>query len=42
MAGKWDEISPTMRPTRIKVRPINSSTKKIGPVVLKRIVSCPN
>jgi hypothetical protein len=39
-AGKLDEISALMRPTRIKVRPINSKTHKFGPVVLVKNVSC--
>ena len=39
-AGIWDEISPTMRPTQIKVRPINSQTNIFGPVVLEGNVSC--
>ncbi|PIC64061.1 hypothetical protein CSV79_08360 [Sporosarcina sp. P13] len=36
--GNLDEISPTMRPTRIKVRTINTVTKKTGPIVLEKIV----
>lgn len=39
-AGIWDEISPTMRPTQIKVRTINSNTNEFGPVVLEGNVSC--
>jgi hypothetical protein len=41
-AGKLDEISPTMRPTQIKVRTINTATNNIGPVVLEKMVSCLN
>ncbi|WP_332634795.1 hypothetical protein [Halalkalibacter flavus] len=39
-SGNLDEISPTMRPTRIKVRTIKSNTNKSGPIVLERNVSC--
>ncbi|MFU2018452.1 hypothetical protein ACM6Q7_26010 [Peribacillus butanolivorans] len=39
-AGKWDEISATMRPTRIKVRAINTKSNQFGPVVLEKSVSC--
>lgn len=38
--GIWDEISPTMRTTRMKVRTINSNMNEIGPVVLEGNVSC--
>ncbi len=36
-AGSLDEVSPIMRPTRIKVRPVNTKTKKTGPLVLEKI-----
>ena len=39
--GNWDEISPTMRPTQIIVRPINSKTNKFGNAVLENNVYCP-
>ncbi|MCY7580353.1 hypothetical protein ACIGEH_07955 [Bacillus altitudinis] len=38
--GKWDEISQTMKPTRIKVRAYNSNTNKFGSVVLEKNVTC--
>ncbi|KAB2328991.1 hypothetical protein F7731_23870 [Cytobacillus depressus] len=38
--GNWDEISPIMRPTQIKVRPINLKTNNFGPSVLEGKVSC--
>ncbi len=41
-AGIWDEIAATMRPTQIKIRTINTKTKRIGPVVLEKKVSCLN
>jgi hypothetical protein len=40
--GKLDEISATMRPTRITIRAINSNTNKFGPVVLEKNISCSN
>ncbi|MGE8077345.1 hypothetical protein [Peribacillus loiseleuriae] len=40
--GKSDEISPLMRPTQIKVRPISTTTNNTGPVVLEKTVSCLN
>ncbi|WP_332645996.1 hypothetical protein [Lysinibacillus sp. 54212] len=40
-AGNLDEVSPGMRPTRIKVRTVNTATKKTGPIVLEKILkSC--
>ncbi|WP_026575581.1 hypothetical protein [Bacillus sp. UNC438CL73TsuS30] len=40
--GKWDEISSTMRPKHVKVRTINTKTKRVGPVILEKKVSCVN
>ncbi len=37
-AGNLDEVSPVMRPTRIKVRTVNTTTKKTGPIVLEKIL----
>lgn len=37
-AGKLDEVSPVMRPTRIKVRTVNTTTKNTGPIVLEKIL----
>ena len=36
--GNLDEVSPVMRPTRIKVRAVNTTTKKTGPIVLEKIL----
>jgi hypothetical protein len=36
--GKLDEVSPIMRPSRIKVRTVNTTTKKTGPIVLEKIL----
>ena len=33
-----DEVWPMMRPTRIKVRTVNTTTKKTGPIVLEKIL----
>jgi hypothetical protein len=41
-AGIWDEISANMRPTQIKIRTINTKTKRFGPVILEKKVSCLN
>ncbi|CAM5222822.1 hypothetical protein UACE39S_06314 [Ureibacillus acetophenoni] len=35
-AGNLDEVSPIMRPTHIKVRTVNTTTKKTGPIVLEK------
>ena len=37
-AGNLDEVSPVMRPTRIKVRAVNTTTKETGPIVLEKIL----
>lgn len=41
-AGRWDEISATKRPTRLKVRVFNSKTNIPGPVILEKNISCEN
>ncbi|HEY4551816.1 MAG TPA: hypothetical protein VIG80_01355 [Bacillaceae bacterium] len=39
-AGKLDEISGGLKPSRIQVRTINSRTNRTGPVVLQKSVDC--
>lgn len=36
--GNLDEVSPVMRPTRIKVRAVNTTTNITGPIVLEKIL----
>lgn len=35
-SGNLDEVSPIMLPTHIKVRTVNTTTKKKGPIVLEK------